>query len=100
MGRQARRVARVSERGVGNYIILSYYDQPLMQIARVEFENVDGESTVLVQVDTLLCTIEGERPWERAICRFSRDELVKMIAVIDGEPVEDFFDGMVTSVVK
>jgi hypothetical protein len=89
---------------VTTYISLEWYDGPLLEIARVDFSDRDA----MIQVCSL-CTVHpeetdpssslrgavsGEAPWERATIRLTRSDLLKMLDLIDGKPIEDFHDEM------
>lgn len=85
---------------VSDYVILDWYDGPLCEIARVEFANDDP----MVQICSL-CTVKpvettpsaplraavsGDDPWTRATIRLTRADLVKMLDLVDGKPIEDW----------
>lgn len=87
---------------VSDYIVLDWYDGPLLEIARVDFADRDP----LVQVCTLCTvheieqppserlrgTISGEEPWTRTVIRLTRDDLQAMLDLLDGKPVKGFHD--------
>jgi len=71
---------------VGPAIALEWYDGPLIEIARVEFEQRDP----LVEISTsLVCRVTGEAPRQTVVLRLSREHLVRMLDLVDGKPVED-----------
>lgn len=86
---------------IGDYVALDWYDGPLLEIARVDFD--DGDR--LVQVcslcnvspeekppsERLRGVVSGDEPWTRATIRLSRDNLQAMLDMIDGKPVKGFF---------
>lgn len=91
---------------VSEYIALSWYDGPLLEIARVDFAEPrsDGIPDALIQVCSL-CTVRpeeappsaplrgavsGEYPWTRAIIRLGREDLQAMMDLLDGKPVKDY----------
>jgi hypothetical protein len=77
---------------VHDYIVLDWYDGPLLQAAKVDFKaNQWHPDRSMVQVESL-CTVEGEYPWQRATYRLSREDLLKMLDILDGKPVKDFHD--------
>ena len=71
---------------VGPAIAIEWYDGPLIEIARVDFEH----RAPLVEVCTsLLCRVTGEWPRQSVVLRLSREHLAKMLDLVDGKPVED-----------
>ena len=87
---------------VSNYIVLDWYDGPLLEIARVDFADHD----CMVQLRSLctVCkveqppskqlrgTVSGEEPWTRTIIRLTREDLQTMLDLLDGKPVKGFHD--------
>ena len=71
---------------IGPVIALDWYDGPLLEIALV----MCPSGAQLVQVETLLCTIKGAYPRQRASIRLSREDLQTMLDLIDGKPVTDY----------
>ncbi len=72
---------------VGPAIALEWYDGPLIEIARVDFEKREP----LVEVSTsLVCRVTEEPPRQTVVIRLSREHLVKMLDLVDGKPVEDY----------
>ena len=62
------------------------YDGPLIEIARVDFDDRDP----LVEISTsLVCRVTGEPPRQTVVLRLSREHIVKMLDLVDGKPVED-----------
>lgn len=70
---------------IGLAIALEWHEGPLLEISLVTL-SPGMPYDKLVQVDTLLCTIEGER----ATVRFSRENLQAALDLIDGKPVTDY----------
>ena len=81
----------------GDGVVLEHYDGPLTTARRVQFPDAHA----LVQVETVLATV-GE-PFtigydanvREVVVRFDRDDLIKLLAIIDGTPVEDFHGAIV-----
>ena len=88
---------------VTDYIALEWYDGPLLEVARVDFVDRDSPKP-MVQV-CALCTVKaiegppsaglraavsGDEPWTRATIRLTREDLVKMLDLIDGKAIEDW----------
>lgn len=70
------------EATIGEFVTLDYYDGPLLEAAKVTCET--GE--VLIEIRThLVARVEGDWPWQKATLRLSRDELQKMIEILDAE---------------
>lgn len=86
---------------VGDYIVLDWYDGPLLEIARVDFS--DGDRLIQVcslctarpeetaPTERLRGTVHGDYPWTRATVRLTREHLQAMLDLMDGKPVKDFF---------
>jgi hypothetical protein len=87
---------------VSDYIVIDWYDGPLLEIARVDFTDRDR----MVQVCSL-CTVHeieqppgerlrgmssGEAPWTRTVIRLTRDDLQTMLDLLDDKPVKGFHD--------
>lgn|SRR5512139_171408 len=87
---------------VGDYIALDWYDGPLLEIASVDFANRDR----MIQVQALCTlhddetdpverprgTVSGKDPWQRAVIRFTREDLRAMLDLLDGKPVSGCTD--------
>lgn len=87
---------------VGPYIALEWYDGPLLEIARVDFDDRDR----MVQVCSLCTvhdvetvpgerirgTVSGEHPWTRSVVRLTREDLQAMMDLLDGRPVRAWND--------
>lgn len=86
---------------LGSEIVTEWYDGPLRSVRVVEFADRDR----LVQVETVLATvgepmtIGHDTNAREVVVRFTRDELVNMIAVIDGKPIADWRDDARISIV-
>lgn len=72
------------------FVCLDWYDGPLRSIRRVDFVG-EHPSESLVEVRTTLARVVGNDYY----MRLSREDLVQMLALLDGKPVEDFHDGLV-----
>lgn len=70
---------------VGTYVALDWYDGPLVEIAPVVL--ADGDRMVQVRS---LCL--GDDPWQQAMIRLTREDLRKMLDMIDGKPVRGCLD--------
>jgi hypothetical protein len=70
---------------IGPAIALEWHDGPLLEISLVTL-SPGMPYDKLVQVDTLLCTIVGER----ATVRLSRQNLQAALDLIDGKSVTDY----------
>lgn len=87
---------------VGKYISLDWYDGPLLEVASVDFPDRDRMVQVCALCTTtpieappterLRGTINGEHPWERATLRLTREDLQKMLDLIDGKSIKGFHD--------
>lgn len=77
---------------LGAEIVTEWYDGPLRSIRAVEF--ADGHR--LIQVVTVLATVSEsftigyDENARDVMIRFDREELLKMLAAIDGKPIEDY----------
>lgn len=87
---------------LGKQITVEWVDGPLRSMRLVAFE--DGEN--LVQVDTSLATCS--EPYTIGYCdtvrdvmvRFDREDVMNMLAILDGMAVKDWRDRDVVSVVE
>lgn len=83
----------------GETITTEWYDGPLRSLRLVYFE--DGDKRV--EVDTMLAmvgepyTIGRDNNVRDVKVRFDREELLKMLALLDGEAIKDWNDEMRTS---
>jgi hypothetical protein len=73
-----------------DYISIDWYDGPLLEIAGIEASDPSTER--LVQVRSLFIKVEGDAPWQYVTLRFYRENLQKMLDLLDGKPVEDSHD--------
>lgn len=75
----------------GPSIALEWYDGPLLEIALATFppDRPDGDQYKLVQVVSVVETVDGERPWQRATVLLARENLQAMLDLLDGKPVAD-----------
>ena len=70
------------EATVGEFDVIEYFDGPLIEAAKVVCET----GHVLIEVRTYcVARVEGDWPWQKATMRFSREELQKMITILDAE---------------
>lgn len=69
-------------------ITFDWYDGPLLEARRVEFPDcppmVEVETFIVADTDRL----ERDCPW--GAMRFDEDDLLKMLAIVRGQPVEDY----------
>lgn len=72
-------------RRVGEPIALHWYDGPLVEILRLQ----RNHCPIMVEIRSRLCKIQGEEPWKEVSLCLTREELIKMVDLIDGKPVED-----------
>lgn len=77
----------------GSEIILDWYDGPLLTIKKIDFPRESGPPHSLVEVSTFTVRPpEQDRGSDWASVRISRDDLLKMIDLLDGKPVPTFRD--------
>ena len=75
----------------GESIATDWYDGPLMYLTRVEFSDAEA----LIEVSSI-GWVTGTYPREMCHVRMSRADLVKALAMLDGQPVRDYNDEIVS----
>jgi hypothetical protein len=89
---------------VGKFITLDYYDGPLLSAALVEFDfdgDVDEDERRLIEIECTPYAVDGvrvpARPITHATFRLGREDLQRMLDMIDGKNVIDFHDDALTA---
>jgi len=71
-----------------NWCVTEWYDGPLRSIAKV-LHHSSGRDAALIEVRTNLGSVSADGDY---CIRFDREELQRMLDLMDGKPVEGFFD--------
>lgn len=69
-------------------IIFDWYDGPLLEAARI----LEDGKPWLIEITTFADKVTGKGAWTKASIRLSREDLQKMIDMLDGKEVKGFFD--------